>query len=754
VRTYLGDPVLSTATVPLKLPGRDTPAGFLVTGVNPRRELDGDYQSLLTRAAGDIATALAGLRALNAERRRAEALAELDRAKTSFFSNVSHEFRTPLTLMLGPLEELVAESGAKVEADREQIDMVYRNGLRMLKLVNALLDFSRIEAGRVLANYEATDLAILTQDLTSVFRSAIERAGLKLVVEIPALPEPVYVDRDMWEKIVLNLLSNALKFTTSGEIRVGLRPSAEAVALTVADTGAGIPAKELPRIFDRFHRVENVRARTHEGSGIGLALVQELVRLHGGTIAARSSEGQGAEFTVQLPFGSAHLPQERIRETRNLAATALGATPFVEEALRWLPEETERPSTKEFSQASHQAGTEPRPQDETQARILVADDNADMRDYLRRLLGERYTVEVVDNGEAALLSARRQTPDLIVSDIMMPRMTGIELLRALREDPVLSGVQVMLVSARAEAEAQMEGLDSGADYLVKPFTSRELLPRVGSHLRLARFQQSWAERERELRRQAELGRRRLEELFMQAPVAIAVLSGPEHCWTFANPEYLRLAGVERQQDLLGKPIRETMAELDEQPFFDLLDQVYRFGVPYHGKEMKVVWKTEKPGRQLEGYFNFVYQPMRTSSGEVEGILVHTVDVTEQVQARHAVEQAQDQFRNFFRRAPVGAALIDFASSNILEINDTFLEMIGYSREEVVGKTTLWFTHREDRERQAKALADYQAHPTGTFRMEKRYACKDGRTIWVQTASNPVRDSQASQPIYSVAVAAD
>jgi signal transduction histidine kinase len=260
---------------------------------------------------------------LEVERRRGEALAEIDRAKTRFFANISHEFRTPLTLMLGPLEEMKRMSAGAVvpQPHYPQLDLVHRNGLRLLKLVNTLLDFSRIEAGRVQSLYEATNLAQLTAHLASEFRSAMEKAGLRLVVNAPPLAEPAYVDREMWEKIVLNLLSNAFKFTFEGTIEVSLRQENGHFQLAVTDTGTGIPADELPRLFERFHRVGGAKGRTHEGSGIGLALVQELTRLHGGSVTVESEYGKGSTFRVSIPSGTDHLPQQQIGGRRTQAST-------------------------------------------------------------------------------------------------------------------------------------------------------------------------------------------------------------------------------------------------------------------------------------------------------------------------------------------------------------------------------------------------------------------------------------------------
>ena len=462
--------------------------GFLVGGVSPRLKFDEQYRSFYELAGSQIANAIAKARAYEEERRRAEALAEIDRAKTAFFSNVSHEFRTPLTLMLGPLEELRREFGMAESplslAQYQQIDLVHRNGLRLLKLVNTLLDFSRIEAGRVQALYEPVDLAAFTAELAGVFRSAVETAGLTLSVECLPLTEPVFVDREMWEKIVLNLLSNAFKFTFTGGIELAMRQTATHAELTVRDSGTGIPADELPRIFERFHRVAGARGRSHEGSGIGLALVQELVHLHAGSVTVESTYGTGSAFHVALPLGSSHLPQEHVGIERKQRSTALGARPFIEEALRWLPgcpaEEFFLDSIVSAEDREKQSG--PRP------RVLLAEDNADMREYLCRLLAARFDVEAVADGAAALAAVRESQPDLVLTDIMMPRLDGIQLLAKLRSDPLTSTIPIILLSARAGEESRVGGMQAGADdYLIKPFSASELLARVEGHIKMSHF---------------------------------------------------------------------------------------------------------------------------------------------------------------------------------------------------------------------------------------------------------------------------
>ena len=476
--------------LPIAQQGQVRPAGALVAALNPHRPFDADYRGFLELVAGQIAAGLANARSYEAEHRRAEALAEIDRAKTTFFSNASHEFRTPLTLMLSPLEDMLLRSALapSLLVDRREVELIHRNGLRLLKLVNTLLDFSRIEAGRIQAVYEPVDLAVLTAELASTFRSAMERAGLRFVVDCAPLSEPVYVDRDMWEKVVLNLLSNAFKYTLKGEIGVRQRVASDgrSIELSVSDTGVGIPGHELPHIFERFHRVEGQRGRTQEGTGIGLALVQELVKLHGGSVGVRSVAGEGTTFTVTVPIGRAHLQADRIGAERTQASTGLRADAFVEEALRWLPG---APPDADLTFEKELLGPE-RPMTELQDRplVLLADDNADMRDYLRRLLATRYQVMAVEDGLAALDAAQRRRPDLVLTDVMMPRLDGFGLMQSLRDDAQLRDVPIIMLSARAGEEAKVEGIESGADdYLTKPFGARELLARVSTNLELARI---------------------------------------------------------------------------------------------------------------------------------------------------------------------------------------------------------------------------------------------------------------------------
>jgi PAS domain S-box-containing protein len=486
------DRIRQAMVLPVKQ-GPSTGIAVLIAGASPRRPLDDGYRGFFELIVRQFAAAIADAQTYEAERARAEALAELDRAKTDFFSNVSHEFRTPLTLLLGPLEEAARKPADGLTG--EALDSAHRNALRLLRLVNTLLDFSRIEAGRTQTSYVPTDLAATTQELTSVFCSAMERAGLRYSVTCTGLPEPVFIDREMWEKIVLNLLSNAFKYTLEGEIRVEMRSSDGAAELVVADTGSGIPADALPQLFNRFYRVPGAKGRTHEGSGIGLSLVRELVNLHGGNIEVESEVGQGSTFRVRIPFGTAHLPSGQVAQQNGRQTDPSGALAFVEEAQRWLPDFTNMEQSGAFLAPARPAPPSATSDALDRPTVLLVDDNRDMREYVARLLKPRFSVISAEDGQHALdLIDNGVRPDLVLSDVMMPRLDGFGLLKALRTRPLISATPVVLLSARAGEEARIEGFDVGADdYLIKPFSARELITRIDTHIRLSRLRRAASE---------------------------------------------------------------------------------------------------------------------------------------------------------------------------------------------------------------------------------------------------------------------
>lgn len=480
------EPVKTARVLPILRHGQTRPLGVLIVGASTRRPMDDQYATFFEMLHTTVNNIVASALAITEERQRVEALAEIDRAKTAFFSNISHEFRTPLTLIMGPLEDELAERADPLpEARRQRLEAAHRNSLRLLKLVNNFLDFSAIEAGRARAAYQETDLAEFTVDLVSSFRSAVETAGMTLAVDCPPLPEPVFVDPDMWEKIVLNLLSNAFKHTFEGGIRVSLRWGGDHVELEVADSGVGISEEEIPHLFERFHRVSGAKSRSHEGTGIGLALIKELAALHGGSVRVESEIGKGSRFFVTVKTGRQHLQEETISRAPAAEKYSKDRMRYAEEASQWIS-----PRIAPTPASTEEEGDRP--------RILWADDNADMRNYVTRLLAKHYKVTAVANGAEALASALQDPPDLILTDIMMPVLDGYGLLRQIRADERTRQIPVIFLSARAGQEESISGLEEGADdYLIKPFVAQELLARILTHLKMSRLRREWsAEHER------------------------------------------------------------------------------------------------------------------------------------------------------------------------------------------------------------------------------------------------------------------
>ena len=706
----------------------------LTVGISPYRELDDSYRGFFESLAKNLAANINNARAYDEERKRAEALAELDRAKTVFFSNVSHEFRTPLTLMLGPLEDSLAHADKLPAEDREHLELAHRNSVRLLRLVNTLLDFSRIEAGRMQASYEATDLAKFTAELASVFRSATERAGLRLNIHCDPLSEPVYVDREMWEKIVLNLISNAFKFTLDGEIEVSLREIDGAAELSVRDTGTGIPESELPRLFERFYRVKGAQGRTFEGSGIGLSLVQELARLHGGSVSVKSEERRGSTFTVSIPMGTAHLPSDRIEAPRTLESTALRSEAYVQEALRWLPSQSETGEENQLAallsptEALQQAKTK----SELTARVLLADDNADMRDYVKRLLSAHYTVIATGDGESALRAARKQRPDLILSDVMMPQLDGFGLLQAIRSDKNLKSVPVILLSARAGEESRIEGLQSGADdYLVKPFSARELFARVQTHLELARVRRK-ADEDQE-RRAAQF-----ETLLNAAPQGIYLVDSKFQIRA-ANPRAQKVFG--ELPDLIGRDFEQTIRAMWDSTYADEIVSCFRHtletGEPYIVPERLSVRKDSN----VSEIYRWEIHRILMADGEF-GVVCYFEDISTLVRARESISVSEKQLRLATEAAGLGIWEWYPDSNQSVWRNERMCDIIGVPKsdpppglDEFVKK----YLHPEDEVDVRRALR--QALETGErYSHQCRIQRPNGEIRWIEVTGQLERAS--------------
>jgi PAS domain S-box-containing protein len=647
------EPPDSAMVLPLIDRSLDRAIGAIVLGISSRRPFDADYRGWFDLVAGQLGASITSARAVEQERRRAEALADLDRAKTAFFSNVSHEFRTPLTLMLGPTEEALASGDAALGG--EALRMVHRNQLRLLKLVNSLLDFSRLHDGRAQAQREATDLAALTASLAGVFRSAIERAGLRLIVNCEPMAEPVLIDREMWEKIVFNLLSNAFKFTLEGEIEVVFSDGDGGVVLTVRDTGTGIPAGELPRIFERFHRIAGAKGRTFEGSGIGLALVHELVTLLGGTVSVESDLGRGSTFTVRLPHAA--LPQlAKGSPMRALAAPSVGSDGYLEEMLRTLPK---------------REGSAPPPSASGRPRVVVADDNADMREYISRLLSPDYDVIAVGDGEAALDAVQAQRVDLVLSDVMMPRLNGVELLERLRADDRTRTLPVILVSARAGEDDTVAGLHTGADdYLVKPFSARELIARVHARLEIA------AERKRR-----EDALRSSEERFRlmadHAPVMVWVTEPDGRC-TFLSRSWYEFTGQTPETGLGHGWVSAVHPD----------DRAHASQVFLNANQERAPFQLEYRLRRHDGVFRWALDaaaPRFGATGEHQGYIGSVIDITERKHAEDEMRQSRQQLRLVTDAIPALVSYID-ADRRYRFNNRAYADWFGHEPHDLQGQT--------------------------------------------------------------------
>src|SRR5215475_7058382 len=641
--------------------------------------------------------------------------------------------------MLGPIEDTLAEDQLPSRA-HGRLEVAHRNSLRLLKLVNTLLDFSRIEAGRIQAVYEPVDLATFTADLASVFRSTIERAGMSLIIDCPPLSRETYVDREIWEKIVLNLLSNAFKFTFEGQIEVSLKPAGESVELTVRDTGVGIAAKDLPQLFERFHRVADARGRTYEGSGIGLALVQELVNLHGGTARVEGEPGVGSAFIVSIPFGLARLPAESVKingeNERAQTAIATNARAFVEEALRWAPSEevgTRGQGDKETRRETENllVPLSPPPL-VSPSRILLADDNADMREYVRRLLGGQYEVEAVADGESALNAVRESAPDLVLADVMMPNLDGLGLLRELRADERLKTIPVILLSARAGEEARVEGMEAGADdYLVKPFSARELLARVEAHLKLHR-----------VRREAELAERESERRFREVidalPAAIYTTDAEGHLTHF-NQAAAELSGRTPELGTDQSRISWRLYYPDGTPMpHDECPMAVAL------KEGRVVRGVEAIAERPDGtriWFEPFPTPLRNTEGRIVGGINMLLDITERKKAEEKLAEASRRFHAHVNNSPLAAIEFD-TEFRITAWSEGAERMFGWSAAETLGKRVkdLRWVHEADVDGVDAICREMLTGQGLRYNYVNRNYRKDGSVIECEWYNSVLRDA--------------
>ena len=702
--------------MPISLAVTKDPHCFLIMGCNPYRLLDEKYRSFFSLVGDQIATSFANVHAILEERRRTEALAEVDKAKTIFFSNISHEFRTPLTLLLGPIEDAINNPGDAAE-NKIRLEIAHRNALRMQKLVNTLLDFSKIEANRLEGRFIPVDICNITEDLTSIFRSAIEKAGMALQFVCNNVTEPVYLDVDMWEKIILNLLSNAFKYSREGTITVAVARQNNQVNVTITDTGIGIPGEHLDKIFNRFHRIENMEGRSKEGTGIGLSMVKELVKLHCGTISVTSTPGVGSTFTISLPLGTAHLPADKIRENDGSEFKSIHSKSYLEETKNWITVKNEtglgvKEETEDMEDEKHNTTNR------RQFSVLLADDNADMRDYVRRLLSTQFNVETAINGQDAYNKIQNNKPDLVLSDVMMPVLDGFGLLKQLRNHPETKHIPVILLSARAGEEAKVEGLDAGADdYLVKPFSSKEIIARVDANIRIAKTRIA--------------SENNLKNIIMQAPVAMTILRGEKLVIEMANENALELWG-KKHKDVINRPIFDAFPELVPQGFGKILDSVLA-GNTYVANEMYL--NLIRQGKPEMIYINFIYEPLRNESGAVEGIVGVGIEVTAQVIARKKIQEAEDKARLAIESADLGTYEIDLLTDK-METSARFDQIWGNSH---LTSRAEYSSRIHPGDRELRKAAHHESLKTGQIHYEARVIWKDSSVHWVRVKGKVLYD---------------
>jgi signal transduction histidine kinase len=597
--------------VPVKVSTRKNPSAIITMGLNPYRRFDDNYRNFIQLVSEQITQSVSNAIAFEEQRKHAETTEQLNRAKTLFFTNISHEFRTPITLMAGTVEEIINDPDT-LPKNVERLSVANRNAIRLLKLVNTLLDFSRIESGRIESSFVPTDITGYTEDLASNFRSIIEKAGLKFTIHGDVNAQPVYLDRQLYEKIVFNLLSNAFKYTFHGEIAVTITYTTTHALLKVKDTGVGIPEKELPFIFNRFYRVSNATGRTYEGTGIGLALTKELVLLHGGTITVESEEAQGSVFSVALPFGNEHLPASQVKETADDDESMIGNA-FINEALSLLdtPSFTSNDKTRQKSEDV----------------ILIVEDNADMRRHIQSILEKKYSVITAVNGRDALHKIDEYKPALVLSDIMMPEMDGIELLKRVRQNTSTTNIPVILISARAGEEAKIEGYEKGADdYLIKPFSAKELLARVQAQL--------------VIKKKRDDALQSVYRVFDDVPFAVAVLKGNDLTIDFINKYNLEI-WQQKKEDVLNRPLFDVRPDIraSAQPIHN---EIFHTGKRFSGNEVPI--EIKRNGNIELRYFDVVIDPLLNEEGKIIGQLATSMDVTEKVFARKIMEGRETELR--------------------------------------------------------------------------------------------------------------
>ncbi|PUZ24349.1 PAS domain S-box-containing protein [Chitinophaga costaii] len=613
--------------LPILCSGQAQPAAVLIVGLNPYRPLDDPYQSFFQLVVNQLANSLSTVYYSQSNSTGTGIPTAIDQDKTFFFSYMSHKFGSLIPLLLKPLDNLLAQPNDNSQEFTQNIKSILRNTLRALQMTNYLLNFSRKEAGKATAQFSPVALGDFTTYLANSFRSVIEKAGLKYEIYCEPSSAPVYVEMEMWETIVLHLLYNAYKYTLQGKILVTIHYEQRFAVLRVTDTGIGIPHEAMSHIFERFQHVGQSTSRTPEGEGISLALVKELVNLHGGNTQVSSTLGKGSVFTVSIPMGEAHLSTAQIIPPRPSYHTHLQEL-FLRDTFHNFRPATPPPSTTSSANPL----------------VLLVDDNVDLRAVMQRLLLPHTQIITADNGQQALETIQRQRPDLVITDVVMPVMDGLTLLRHLKANHHTAYIPVILLSAEDHEAARTEGYELGADdYLVKPFSAKELLARVCSRLKS----------NKPLRYTSH----QLHNIFERAPMAIALLVGPDFRMEVVNDKMLENTG-RTHEALINRPMLEAMPELNEQGIGALLHEAFQHGKSVQAKERPILLLRD--GKNTVMYHSFVFEPFRDEAERVIGLLAVANDVTELVRSR---EMAQHNAQEMEK-------MVEQRTSELQKANDT------------------------------------------------------------------------------------
>jgi PAS domain S-box-containing protein len=696
--------------------GEAKPGGAILLGASAYCMMDAGYRGFFDSIAGHVAHAVAIAEAKAAEEKHIAAKAELERSRLQFFASVSHELRTPLTLILGPLEMMLEQYAATLPAAQlSPLEMAYRNTQRLHKLVSSMMDFAIIENGSMPLVLEPVEPFAVTAEIVSLFRSAIEAAGLVLEVRSAGYFTEVMLDREMWETIVANLVSNALKYTEAGRIRVLLARRDDCLVLSVADTGIGIAPEESARIFERFYRSPSPTARRAHGSGVGLALVQELVRLHGGEVRVESELGAGSRFTVTVPW----------REAASAAPGCRDASPIGRVQSRFAAE-VERYRAGE-SERSH---PDPAPPGD-RMRVVVIDDDSDVVRYVERLLAGTCSVVGAHDAESGLAAIRSTRPELVLVDVMIPGVDGLALVRRIRAEPPIHTVPLVVLSARAGEEARLEALDAGADdYLTKPFSARELIARVRSHVQMARVRRAAIEQEGELRRQIDAVKGDLASVLEGASECFVSL---DHNLCIRSINGAALAVLRRDRAaVVGKPLARVARGF---PGSDL-ERALRV-VAAKGRDG--IGEYFAPG--VQRWYNVRCYP------SPQGVLMFANDITAQKQAEQGLREAQVELERrvalrtaelsaanqlltaVFDRTPRGVAVTG-TDERVVRVNRAYALLAGVPEEALQQRSLDEWIEPADMERLRSGHRALLAGTCDTFEAEVRYRLPEGRQRWV------------------------